>query len=105
MAAMDNFEQDIWDFARQAVERKDIEAARALGFERCNQCQEWFHCQDDEMVDCAGCGWYCPDCAEGVEWDWCGKCGLVYCGVCSGGGNGRFSCTLCGLDGLDENQI
>jgi hypothetical protein len=98
---MENSKKDIWEFARQAVERKDNETVWALGFERWNQCEEWFHREDDEMVDCAGCGWFCPQCAEGVAWDWCDKCGLVYCESCSAGTNGRFACQLCGLDDLD----
>jgi hypothetical protein len=98
---MDDSNKDLWEYARRAVEQRDLETARALGFERCNQCEEWFHRQDDDMVDCANCGWYCPDCAEGVAWDWCDKCGLIYCQSCSEGPYGRFACTLCGLDDLD----
>jgi hypothetical protein len=100
---MDDLKQDLWEYARRAVEQKDLETAEALGFERCNQCEEWFHRQDDDMVDCAGCGWYCPDCAEDVAWDWCDRCGLVYCEGCAGGWNNPFTCTLCGPDDLDSD--
>jgi len=54
--SMNKPKQDLWEFARRAVEQRDLKTAEALGFERCNQCGEWFHRQGDDMVDCAGWG-------------------------------------------------
>jgi hypothetical protein len=85
---------DIWQHAKKAIARQDLELARSLGFDSCQKCDEWFHLEEIGWVDCVGCGRHCQTCADQVEWEWCDKCGLHTCQECLGHSD-RFVCQVC----------
>ncbi|MGD2078144.1 MAG: hypothetical protein PVH18_07155 [Chloroflexota bacterium] len=77
---------DLWQNVRRAVESKDLALARALGFDNCQQCGEWFRLAGEDWRDCTSCGRHCPACAEAVAWQWCADCGHYTCLNCAGDG-------------------
>jgi hypothetical protein len=88
---------DLWQFAKDKVKRKELQLALALGFDRCEQCGEWFHHEPEDWVDCAGCGRYCTSCADLVTWVSCDTCSFTYCQSCHNSGN-SFVCPVCSIN-------
>ena len=88
---------DIWQRARDKVERSDLETAWSLGFDSCQQCGDWFSLGTEGWEDCVECGRYCPTCAETVGWEWCEGCGLTYCHSCIRDAE-DFSCEVCMIE-------
>lgn len=87
-------DMDLWQHAKETMDDRDEVLARSLGFDRCQQCGEWFHQDMEGWVDCLRCGRHCPACAELVEWEWCDICGLNYCQDCYGD-DATFVCDVC----------
>lgn len=92
---------DIWQYAKEKIGRMDLEMARSLGFDHCQQCGEWFHLGKEGWLDCLECGRHCPTCAESVDWEWCPECGLHYCRLCVGGAD-DFACAVCAIEYRDN---
>lgn len=88
---------DIWQRARDKVERSDLETAWSLGFDTCQQCGDWFSLGTEGWEDCVECGRQCPSCAETVGWEWCEGCGLTYCHSCIEDAD-SFSCAVCMIE-------
>lgn len=57
---------DIWQRARENIERSDQETAWSLGFDSCQQSGGWFSLGKEGREDCVACGRFCPSCAEAV---------------------------------------
>jgi len=91
---------DIWQFARKSLSREDVEQAHALGFDRCQQCDEWFHMAAEGWADCVRCGRHCPTCADELNWNWCDKCGLHTCQNCVEIGESNY-CEVCSIEYKD----
>jgi hypothetical protein len=88
---------DIWQHAKDNIDRKDLEMAWSLGFEYCQGCGEWFHMGKEGWEDCVLCGRYCPTCASSLDWEWCEECGLIYCNSCYGDAE-TFTCEVCMIE-------
>lgn len=89
---------DIWHKAKRALENQDLATARALGFDNCQQCGEWFQLAAEGWRDCTGCGRHCPACAESVAWQWCPDCGHYTCQECAG----EDQCPVCQMAAAGE---
>jgi hypothetical protein len=92
---------DIWERARRALASKDLATVRALGFDSCQQCGEWFQLAGEEWRDCISCGRHCQNCAESKAWEWCADCGHYTCLSCAGDGR-SFTCPVCQIDSAGE---
>lgn len=85
---------EIWQLARDKVERSDLETAWSLGFDSCQQCGDWFSLGKDGWEDCVECGRYCQNCAEAIDWECCEECGFTYCRSCIEETN-EATCSVC----------